>query len=92
MWTDIHEDSRKSQERDRGQVETGGGVGGGGARAEMRPEPLQHTSVGSVWAGAGGRGVQEVSAGKMGRTEVLNNENQIQFPKRHFRGKKKRHK
>lgn len=63
MWTDINEDSRKSQEQDRGQVETGrGGVRGGGggcgeARAEMRPELLQHTSMGSVCAGAGGRGV-----------------------------------
>lgn len=82
MWTDTNKDSRKSQERDRGQVETGGV---GKPRAEMRPKLLQErTSVGSVWVGAGGRGIyRKCLVGKVGQSEVLNNENQIQFPKRH---------
>lgn len=67
MDRDINEDSRKKiQEQDRGQVETGSM---GKPSAEMRPELLQKCpSMGSVRAGAGGLGVQEVSSGE-GRPE-----------------------
>lgn len=63
MDRDINEDSRKIQEQDGNQVETGSM---GKPSAEMRPELLQKNAL--PWAGAGGRGVQEVSGGE-GRPE-----------------------
>lgn len=56
----------------------------------MRPELLQKHTSRERGGGRGGGGRQEVGGeGRVGQSEVLNNENRIQFLKRHFRKKKK---
>lgn len=62
-------------------------VDSGGRRdpsTEMRPELLETcTSTQSVQAGAGGEDTEGGMGEGTGQSEVLNNKDQIQFPKRH---------
>lgn len=80
MDRDIKGDSRKTQGRDGGQVETGS-VGNG---AERGPEAVECPSTGGLRAGPGpGMQAGTGPVGRVGQSEVLNNANPIQFPKRH---------